>query len=81
MAMRAVTDHLSSYPGIASTASLFLNELNPVFGSMQQIGFSYALGIAFAIITCAPTSGGHFNPAVTICLAIWQGVREIATAY
>ena len=27
----------------------------------------------FAIITCAPTSGGHFNPAITICFAIWQG--------
>jgi len=23
--------------------------------------------------TCAPVSGGHFNPAITICLAIWQG--------
>jgi glycerol uptake facilitator-like aquaporin len=24
-----------------------------------QVGWSFALGIAFAIITCAPTSGGH----------------------
>lgn len=31
------------------------------------------MGIALAIITCAPTSGGHFNPAITICLAFWQG--------
>ena len=31
------------------------------------------MGIAFAIITCASTSGGHFNPAITICFAIWQG--------
>lgn len=30
-------------------------------------------GIAFAIIVFAPTSGGHFNPAVTLCLAFWQG--------
>ncbi|KAL0262451.1 hypothetical protein SLS55_001419 [Diplodia seriata] len=60
------------YPGIASTASFFLNETEPAFGSLLQIGFAYAFGIAFAIITCASTSGGHFNPAVTICFAIWQ---------
>jgi len=44
-----------------------------IFGSLFQIGWAYAIGIAFAIITCGATSGGHFNPAVTICLAIWQG--------
>ena len=58
------------------------------FGSIFQIGLAFAIGIAFAIITCAPTryslilspiftpkdnSGGHFNPAITICFAIWQG--------
>ncbi|OJD36894.1 aquaporin-like protein [Diplodia corticola] len=60
------------YPGIASTATFFLNGTEPAFGSLLQIGFAYAFGIAFAIITCASTSGGHFNPAVTICFAIWQ---------
>lgn len=30
-------------------------------------------GAAFAVISRAPTSGGHFNPAVTIALAVWQG--------
>jgi glycerol uptake facilitator-like aquaporin len=48
----------------------------PVFGSLFQIGWAYALGIAFAIIIFAPVSGGHFNPAVTICLAIWLGVSD-----
>ena len=24
-------------------------------------------------LQCAPTSGGHFNPAITIAFAIWQG--------
>ena len=62
-----------SYPGIASTASFFLNETSPAFGSLFQIGWAYAIGIAFAIITCASTSGGHFNPAITLCFAIWQG--------
>jgi len=33
----------------------------------------FALSIAFAIIVFAPTSGGHFNPAITLCLAFWQG--------
>lgn len=61
------------YPGIASTAAFLINDANPAFGSFFQIGWAYAIGIAFAIITCAPTSGGHFNPAITICFAIWQG--------
>ncbi|KAH8816336.1 aquaporin-like protein [Xylogone sp. PMI_703] len=61
------------YPGIASTASFFFNGTEPAFGSLFQIGWAYAIGIAFAIITCGSTSGGHFNPAITICFAIWQG--------
>ena len=68
----------SVYPGIAATASLFVNTTQtalpiPVFGSLFQIGWAFAFGIAFAIITCASTSGGHFNPAITICFAVWQG--------
>lgn len=43
------------------------------FSSLFQIGWAFAIGIAFAIITCASTSGGHFNPAITIALAFWQG--------
>ncbi|GAB7341230.1 hypothetical protein MBLNU457_7510t1 [Dothideomycetes sp. NU457] len=73
------------YAGIAASASMFLNQIevkqvngiattpNPAFGSIFQIGWAFALGIAFAIITCASTSGGHFNPAITICFATWQG--------
>ena len=65
------------FPGIASIASFTINGESPLgvtaFGSLFQIGWAFAFGIAFAIITCAPTSGGHFNPAVTICLAVWQG--------
>ncbi|EXJ84599.1 hypothetical protein A1O3_05269 [Capronia epimyces CBS 606.96] len=69
------------FPGIASVASFTLATTNPVagvigvtvFGSLFQIGWAFALGIAFAIVTCAPVSGGHFNPAITICFAIWEG--------
>lgn len=50
------------YPGIAATAAFFTNGTEPQFGSLFMIGWAYAIGIAFAIITCAPTSGGHFNP-------------------
>lgn len=56
---------------------MFLNATQPlgvtVFGSLFEIGWAFALGIAFAIITSASTSGGHFNPAITLCFAIWQG--------
>ncbi|KAI9824841.1 MAG: hypothetical protein M1819_000793 [Sarea resinae] len=61
------------YPGLASTASMVLNDSNPTQGSLLQVGFGYAFGIASAIIICAPTSGGHFNPSFTICFAFWQG--------
>jgi len=73
MAAEATGVFFYVYPGIASTAAFFINEAAPAFGSLFQIGWAYAIGIAFAIITCAPTSGGHFNPAITICFAIWQG--------
>lgn len=63
-------------PGIASVASLLLNTAGPlpvsVFGSFFQTGWCFGFGIAFAIITCAATSGGHFNPCVTIAFAVWH---------
>lgn len=66
-----------SFPGIGAIASFTLNFTEPggaaPFGSLLQIGFAFGIGIAFAIITCASTSGGHFNPAITICFATWQG--------
>ncbi|KAH9892319.1 aquaporin-like protein [Xylariomycetidae sp. FL2044] len=66
------------FPGIAATA-IFTVEADhsplgvTASGSLFQIGWAYAMGIAFAIITCAPVSGGHFNPAITLALAFWQG--------
>jgi len=33
----------------------------------------YALGIIFAVNVCAGTSGGHFNPSVTITLVFFKG--------
>ncbi|EKD14690.1 uncharacterized protein L3040_000213 [Drepanopeziza brunnea f. sp. 'multigermtubi'] len=73
MAAEALGVFFYVYPGIASQATFFLNPSGPGSGSIFQIGWGYAIGIAFAIIVCGPTSGGHFNPAITICLAVWQG--------
>jgi len=78
MAAEAIGVFFYVYAGVASQASFFLNMSQPqpeiiLYGSLFQIGWAYAMGIAFAIITCASTSGGHFNPAVTLCLAFWQG--------
>lgn len=61
------------FPGIAAITSFTINDGAAGFGSILQIGFAFAFGIAFAIITCAATSGGHFNPAITVCFAVWQG--------
>ena len=61
------------FPGIAAVTTFTLGAENAAIGSLLQVGFAFAFGIAFAIITCAATSGGHFNPAITICFVVWQG--------
>lgn len=61
------------FPGIAAITAFTINKEEAAFGSLLSVGLAFALGIAFAIITCASTSGGHFNPAITICFAVWQG--------
>ncbi|KDR76192.1 hypothetical protein GALMADRAFT_247439 [Galerina marginata CBS 339.88] len=43
------------------------------FSSILQIGLAYAFGIVFAVSVCAGTSGGHFNPCVTLTLALFKG--------
>jgi len=65
------------FAGLGSIAALDLNTESklgaPVFGSYFSIAWAFALGIMFSVIICGPTSGGHFAPAITICLAIWLG--------
>jgi glycerol uptake facilitator-like aquaporin len=57
------------FPGIAAISQFTVNASPnsplpvPFFSNILQVGFAFAFGIAFAIITCAPVSGGHFNPA------------------
>jgi MIP family channel proteins len=64
------------FPGIASAAGFTLNAHHELgvtaFGSVFQIGWAFGVGVAFAVICCAPVSGGHFNPAITLALAFWQ---------
>lgn len=53
-------------PGVAAVTTFTLatysaagKEVGPAaFGGLMQIALSFGFGIAFAIITCAPTSGG-----------------------
>ncbi|KZT20165.1 aquaporin-like protein [Neolentinus lepideus HHB14362 ss-1] len=63
------------YCGVGSTAGYILGNLLelPGVSSLLQIGLAYALGIVFALVICAPTSGGHFNPAMTIAAAVFRG--------
>ncbi|KAL1998222.1 hypothetical protein VTN02DRAFT_6623 [Thermoascus thermophilus] len=65
------------FSGLCSIATFLLNSQSELgvtaYGSFFQMGWAFAIGIMFAIIVAGPTSGGHFNPAVTICFALWQG--------
>lgn len=73
-----------AFPGVAATATQFFAVIEAaapgttqpnaaVFGSILSVGLAFGFGIAFAIITSASVSGGHFNPAITICFTIYQG--------
>jgi glycerol uptake facilitator-like aquaporin len=42
-----------------------------------QIGLAYGAGIIFAITVCAPTSGGHFSPSITIALTLFRGFPKL----
>jgi len=49
-----------------------ITKLNNV-GSLFGIGISYAIGIVLAISICAPVSGAHLSPGVTIAATIFKG--------
>lgn len=65
------------FTGLVSVAAYTLHKDSELgvaaFGSHFQTGCAFGLGVAFAVICCAPTSGGHFNPAITIAMAVWRG--------
>jgi len=63
------------YAGVASQIGFIIGNILKLEGlsSVLQIGLAYACGIVFAIGICGATSGGHFNPAVTITLVVYKG--------
>jgi glycerol uptake facilitator-like aquaporin len=62
------------YFGVGATAGWVIGNITKVTGlsSVLQIGFGYSFGILFALCLCASTSGGHFNPAVTIAVCVFK---------
>ncbi|GAA5910359.1 uncharacterized protein JCM6883_002979 [Sporobolomyces salmoneus] len=67
--------------GVGASATLLITTAakETGFGSLLTIGFAYALGIAFAIVCCAGTSGGHLSPSFTIAFCLFKGfpVRKV----
>ncbi|KAG2147571.1 aquaporin-like protein [Suillus clintonianus] len=68
------------YSGLGATAAFVLGTQIGSNGlgckshcSLYTIGFAYAMGVVFAVSLCAATSGGHFNPAVTISFVVFRG--------
>ncbi|KAF8071978.1 putative aquaporin 2 [Lyophyllum atratum] len=49
-------------------------KLAPVgLSSIFQVGFAYMGGILLALGVCGGTSGGHFNPCVSIAFTVFKG--------
>ncbi|KAF5381946.1 hypothetical protein D9615_004347 [Tricholomella constricta] len=63
------------YVGLGSGAAFTVGNIvgQPGLSSMIQIGISYALGIIFAVGVCGATSGGHFNPCITVLFTVFKG--------
>ncbi|KAJ7352075.1 aquaporin-like protein [Mycena albidolilacea] len=77
---------LYTYAGVGSQALYVIGNILEIPGasSTLQIGFAYACGILLAITVCSATSGGHFNPAITITNLVFnrfpplKGLRYLA---
>ncbi|KAF8756961.1 MIP aquaporin family [Rhizoctonia solani] len=64
-----------TYAGVGATAALVIttSAQEENLGGLLNVAVAYGFGIAFAIITAASTSGGHFNPCVTIAFCLFRG--------
>lgn len=69
------------YLGVGSDAGWVIGNTLKIQGlsSLLQIGFAYSFGIFFAINVCAGTSGGHFNPCVTIAFCVFKKFPVLKT--
>ncbi|CAK5263835.1 unnamed protein product [Mycena citricolor] len=67
------------YAGVGSQAVWVVGNLLKEVGasSIMQIGFAYAAGICLAITVCSATSGGHFNPCITIIMVLFKGFPKL----
>ncbi|RDB25807.1 Propanediol diffusion facilitator [Hypsizygus marmoreus] len=63
------------YAGVGSTVGWVIGNILKEVGlsSLLQIGFGYMAGILLALGVCASTSGGHFNPCVSIAFVLFKG--------
>jgi glycerol uptake facilitator-like aquaporin len=70
------------YFGIGSQVGWIFGNIVKIqgFSSLLQIGLAYACGIIFAITVCAGTSGGHFNPCVTLTFCVFKGFPKAKAA-
>ncbi|KAJ7473375.1 putative aquaporin 2 [Mycena latifolia] len=70
------------FAGVGSQAVWAIGNLTPEPGlsSVLQIGFAYACGILLAITICSATSGGHFNPCITIIHMLFKGFPPLKGA-
>jgi len=68
-----------AYAGVGSQVNWVVGNIIKQVGlsSVLQIGFAYAFGILFALAVCSGTSGGHFNPCVTIAYVIFKGFPKM----
>ncbi|KAJ7907658.1 putative aquaporin 2 [Mycena leptocephala] len=70
------------YMGVGSQAVWVIGNITKQAGlsSLFQIGFAYACGILFAVTICSATSGGHFNPCITIVQMLFKGFPPLKGA-
>jgi len=62
------------YCGVGANVAFIVGTIlgQPGLGSLFNVGFAYAMGITLAVTLCFATSGGHFNPSVTISMIIFK---------
>jgi glycerol uptake facilitator-like aquaporin len=66
---------LYTYAGVGATAAFVLGNIleEEGVGSLLTIGFAYAFGILMALCVASATSGGHFNPCVSVAMVVFKG--------